>query len=210
MKITVAGVEYPTKKSLIDAVRTEIGGHPDNIQFESTLLSDLIYEHHYYCSAHDLRPLGFMKMVGSSRFRAYDFMARFPLPTMWKKISWRHCIDGEPSFRDRVDKYYRQAVEPGVKLLRDSRGRCDVCGSTAPLDAHHEGTTFNQIVDAIMPLFTSEEAVHKFGYDWLHHEVMPIPENHPASTAFLEIHRFETMQVLCQACHKQQHKGKTG
>ncbi len=62
--------DFKTQSAAVKAIQEIINAEEFKTPFESELISDLIFERHYFCSRHGLRPTRFRKIPA---YNAYSF-----------------------------------------------------------------------------------------------------------------------------------------
>lgn len=182
-----------TKAQLTDAIRREIGRYEFNEPFACPLIADLIYEHHWYCSVHKLRPSLFIKRERPGA--AYDFAACFD--GRWNLVSWTHCI------HPRSDHaWLRNVARPFVRDYKRQHTVCEVCRVQPATECDHVDPEFDEIATAAIATL-SHEVIRQYvsEMDWWASEPFALPDDSPAVAMVREAHRTGTLQAVCKACH---------
>lgn len=199
---TIGSRPFPTKTAAIESCRDELGRHPNNAEFESPLLSALIGEHHYYCSRMGYTPSRFKKEGG----KHYRFLGWFPDLDKWHAVSWRKCFN-PPSFDSEVAAFFRRVFDELRQTLQaEFRPPCSSCGASGTVHMHHRRPTFNEMMQAIAPLFSNEDRASWLGYDWLRDDEFTVPLSHAAHQEYLRLQARSALVPLCAKCHAEEHR----
>jgi hypothetical protein len=176
---------------------------PDRAKhFRSATLIDLVSKYHYTCPRLGLQPDKFRKDSSPEGQRGYYLMGHFPgvKGDGWHGVSWNKCIT-HPTFQKEVSDSLRRHVRSEIIDARSLQ--CQLCDhSSSQLEVDHYNPTWDQIMSAIMPLFTTDEVSNWLGFDWREYEEFTLPPDHPAHTRFSQLHGQSKLTTLCQECHK--------
>jgi hypothetical protein len=136
--------EFPTKKAVEEAIRGIVTPQSFRIPFESSLISDLVLERHYYCSLRGLRPSRFRKLPG---YGTYTFEGDFsglstPQPFDWHPVSWTKCLAEPPTEWSQIVRAMRDRIEPVKTRYRELHLICETCNLRPTAEVHHSNPTF--------------------------------------------------------------------
>lgn len=196
--------EFKTKKAAGDAIRAIVNGQPFVTPFESPLISDLIFERHYFCSLRGLRPLRFRKLPG---YGSYTFEGDFsgcvlPVPLGWHPVSWVKCLSEPPAAWDVVERAMRDRSEPAKTSHRMAHVMCEACSENVAQETHHERPSFHEITETIRRQVTPGDVSEcLLEWDWFRQDSFALPEGHRITRLFDEIHATAVLQALCHSCH---------
>ena len=211
IKMVLDGVEYPTKKAVISAVRKEIQKHALGEEFESALISDLIALHHVRCVYLGLRPIKFKAIPerpGDGTPGGYRFRGLFP-EIGWHGVSWRKSVT-PPTWNGEKTRLLRNQCDSDMETYRFKNYRCVDCGKQEPpLHCHHDDPTFREMAARVDHLFTHEDRIAWENSDWTKEEEFSLGCDHPAYVEFRKIHSKAKMIVLCNKCHNIRHGKKS-
>ena len=70
---------FGTQEQIVETIRELVNGKPFDIPFEEALISDLIFERHYFCRLKGLRPIKFKKTRENTPYKFFGF---------FEKIEW--------------------------------------------------------------------------------------------------------------------------
>ena len=207
-KIRLAGIEYRTKKEAEQAVRIEVARHALGQEFVSEMISDLIANHHYFCSKHKVRPEIFCCRPdeGVDRRRGgYQFKGFFP-GIGWRSVSWSKCFN-VPTWEAGKREMLRDACSDAMDMYRLKNYRCAGCGiEKPPLNCHHKKPSFAEMMRSVDRLFTDQDGLAWENRDWMKEECFTLGEKHPAIVEFMRLHSEAVLVVLCENCHKKEHQ----
>ena len=196
--------EFPTKKAAEETIRGIVTAQQFRIPFESSLISDLVVERHYYCSLRGLRPSRFRKLPG---YCAYTFEGDFsdlstPEPIGWHPVSWRKCLAKPLTAWDWIVRAMRDRVEPVKTRYRQLHPVCEACNLRPTTEAHHSIPVFLSISDSIRSRVSDLEVSDCLsGWNWFLRANFALPEGHKITIAFDHLHATATLQALCRQCH---------
>jgi hypothetical protein len=203
--------EFPTKKAAEDMIRSIVNSQPFKIPFESSLISDLVLERHYFCSLSALRPSRFRKLPG---YGAYTFEGDFsglrtPEPISWHPVSWTKCLAAPLTEWDRIIRGMRDRIEPQKTRYRDLHPLCEACNLSPTVEAHHSNPSFLSISDSVRSSVSDSEVSDCLGsWNWFLRDNFTLPEDHKITILFDQLHATTTFQALCRACHNKTKRRK--
>jgi len=186
-----------TKTQLTKAIRDEIKLFSFGEEFESTLISGLIADKHYYCSKKGIKPERFRKLFRAGA--AYDFEGFFH-EHGWHMVSWTQCINPRDEF-DWLKRALRDAVQPIITQYKSHHPSCEVCGAKAE-HVDHVNPEFDKMATQAISILNEnqlEEAFEQF--DWWSKEPFLLPDSYPAVRFILTAHETAVLQAVCQPCH---------
>lgn len=176
--IVVASITFPSKEACRRAVRSELNSHPIGQVFQSTLISDLISEHHPRWSELGHRPTEFRRDPPIAGRSGYTFYAYFPQLAQWKKTSAFHPIK-HLSADDRIREFLRDRIRPIIDHQYQRRTSCEICGrSDRPLQDDHADPEFKEMYRSAMEGYSAEDLVYQYYIDGDRTPVV-IPDAHP-------------------------------
>ena len=196
--------EFPTKKAAEDAIRAIVNPQPLQIPFESSLISDLVLERHYFCSLRGLRPPRFRKLPG---YKAYTFEGDFsglptPQPIQWHPVSWTKRLASPLTEWGWVVRAMRDRIEPIKTRYRELHPTCEACSSRPTVEAHHSSPSFLSLSDSVRGSVSDSEVSDCLtGWDWFLRDNFALPEGHKITIIFDQLHAAATLQALCRECH---------
>jgi hypothetical protein len=196
--------EFPTKKAAEVAIRGILKAQPFKIPFESSLISDLVLERHYYCSLRGLRPSRFRKLPG---YNAYTFEGDFaglstPKPVDWHPVSWLKCLAKPLTEWDRIVRAMRDRIEPVKTGYRELHLTCEACNARPTAEVHHLNPAFVSISNSVRSRVSDSEISDCLcGWNWFLRDNFALPEGHTITIAFDQLHATATLQALCRECH---------
>ncbi|MEY2545058.1 MAG: hypothetical protein QOG48_175, partial [Verrucomicrobiota bacterium] len=161
--------QFATKEAAEDAIRAVIDPQPFDTPFESTLLSELVAERHYFCSRRGLRPFRFRKL---RHYKAYllegDFsVAAAPRQIGWHGVSWTKCLAPPQTDWQRIVRAMRDRCKPAKTSYRQSHPICETCLQRPSVEAHHENPTFHALTEQIRSQMSDAEVTDCLaGWDW--------------------------------------------
>lgn len=196
---------FKTKKSLTEAVQSELARFKLDEEFESELLQTLIAERHYHCSANGLVPQKFKK-TANPHGRSYYLWATFP-GIDWHGVSWHKCIDGW-SLSDEVVGALRRVASPFVEAYLNAHRLCERCHVVPSCEVDHVEPEFKEIVNLILPNLTEDDWQQiRNCHDWVRDETFTLPDGMWCTTFVRKIHDPENLSrvklmAVCKKCHK--------
>ena len=203
--------EFPTKKAAEDRIRGIVNAQPFKIPFESSLISDLVLERHYFCSLRGLRPLRFRKLPG---YGAYTFEGDFsglstPERIGWHPVSWTKCLAEPLTDWDRIIRAMRDRIEPVKTRYRELHPICEACNLRLTVEAHHLDPAFLSISDSVRGRVSDSEVSDCLaGWNWFLRDNFILPEGHHITIVFDQLHAIATLQALCRECHNKTKRRK--
>jgi len=203
--------EFPTKKAAEDTIRGIVNAQPFEVPFESSLISDLVLERHYFCSLRGLRPSRFRKLPG---YNAYTFEGDFfglptPEPIDWHPVSWAKCLAAPLTEWDRIIRAMRDRIEPVKSRYRQVHPICEACNLRPTAEAHHSRPAFLSISDSVRSRVSDSEVSDCLaGWKWFLHDNFALPKGHRITILFDELHATATLQALCRECHNKTKRRK--
>lgn len=203
--------EFATRTALRDTIRGIVTPKPFGIAFESSLLSDLIVERHYFCSLHGLRPSRFRKLAG---YGAYILQGDFsglptPEPIGWHDVSWTKCLIPPLTNWDRIVRAMRDRCEPIKAQYRKLHPVCEACRSRPSVEAHHRSPTFKEICNSVRQHVSEEDVTGALGgWNWFRRENFTLPEGHRITALFDGLHASAQLEALCRQCHNKTKRRK--
>jgi hypothetical protein len=196
--------EFPTKKSIEDTIRAIVNPRPFKMPFESSLISELVLERHYFCSHRGLRPSRFRKLPG---YGVYTFEGDFaglptPEPISWHAVSWTKCIIPPLTEWDRIIRAMRDRIEPDKTRYKKSHPICEACHLKPTAEAHHATPTFLSIAATLRGRVSDLEVSKCLAeWNWFCPDNFALPADHKVTIIFDQLHTEATLQALCRECH---------
>jgi len=188
-----------SKTALRREIQTLLLTYKYNQEFSSSLLSDLVYEKHYYCSRHKLRPTLFRK--GYRKGGGYNFEAFFPAHG-WHRVSWRQCINPH-SERELIGQALRNAVQPIIAAYKSEHPVCERCCSKSSEEVDHMWPAFSTIMENAMRLILTMNLDDlQTNFDWWSKKSFTLADDNPALIYTLQAHENAALQALCRKCHE--------
>jgi len=189
--------EFSTQEDIRKAVRKVLEGHKLETDFESTLISDLIAERHYYCSLKGLRPSKFKKVdVYDGQLHGYfDGIG-------WHPVTWYKSAGKPPTVRDHINDALRRRIRSlKVPYFRSHR-ICEYCNLVPSVEIHHEAPEWREIMDMIFAEVSAADvdAVME-SWNWFHKDEFQIPDGSIIALVFDRIHESAVLKALCKSCH---------
>jgi hypothetical protein len=190
---------FETKAALEEAVRRTVNPVPYNVEFESSLISDLIAERHWYCKHNRLRPTRFKRT--SAWNGGYDFYGWFD-SIGWHKVSWRKCI--RPDNVDNVLKRaIRTAIRPIIAEYKASHPVCERCGTCPSKEVDHVSPTFDEMYQEAVATMSDEDKERVMArQNWDDESEFRLPNDDPLIESILGSHRGAQLQAVCTGCHQ--------
>ncbi len=189
---------FSSQNAIRQAVRAIVDVEPFESDFESELISDLIFERHYFCSVRELRPLRFKKTEEQKPYKFYGYFECIG----WHAVSWYKCVQSPPSRRYHIDRALRDRISPIKLSYRRANPICEYCHSAPAVETHHEMPTWVHIMDAVFSEVTEQDIKDAFGaWDWFNEESFAIPEDNRITHTFDANHRNAVLRALCKPCH---------
>ena len=202
--------DFPTQTAAREAIRQIVDSHPFKQPFESDLISDLIFERHYFCSLRNLRPSRFRKIPG---YNGYEFQGDFSNLGLangigWHTVSWDKCLKPPITNWDRIVRAMRDRSEPSKAIYRHQNPFCEMCRAQPSQEVHHHKPSFADLADSIRTLVSESEISECLSdWDWFAEDNFTLPENHKITQLFDHSHQQASLQALCKACHNTTKKG---
>jgi 5-methylcytosine-specific restriction endonuclease McrA len=195
--------DFPTKTAAMKAMRDLLNSRPFKTPFESSLLSDLIAERHYFCSVRKLRPLRFRKLPG---YGAYNLEGEFR-EVGWHAVSWTKCLMAPLTPWERIVRAMRDRTEPVKAEYKRCNPLCETCGLTASKEVHHSQPTFRVICEMVHERVTDADVDDALQHwNWFAQKNFALPDDHAITTVFEQIHARAKLQALCRDCHNRTKK----
>ena len=194
---------FATQKAAREAIREIVNTQPMKMPFESELISDLIFERHYFCSIRALRPSRFRKIPAYNNYSFEgDFSACAITPSIsWHAVSWDKCLKPPGQKWDWIVRAMRDRVEPAKTRYRMEHPACEECDAEAD-DVHHDNPAFVEIAHSIRGMVTDKEIDHCLAdWNWFAKENFQLPESHRITSIFDEVHDAAILKSLCKTCH---------
>jgi hypothetical protein len=187
-----------TKTKLTETIREEISRYNFGQEFESSLISDLIAQKHYYCSRKRLRPERFKKEFRPGA--AYDFYGFFPGHD-WHLVSWSQCIRPRDE-HDWLKNALRESIKPIVTAYKAAHPTCEKCCQVPSEHVDHVDPEFDVMASKAIQAITMHEVDEAFSrFDWWNKDPFTLPSTHRAVQSVLEDHNSAKLQAVCQPCH---------
>ena len=196
--------DFTTKKSLTEAIRAIVTPKPFYVPFDYALLSDLIFERHYFCSLRGLRPSRFRKLPG---FGAYNLEGDFnelhlSEPISWHPVSWTKCLLPPLTNWERIVRAMRDRCEYEKTRYRSSHALCESCRTSPSREVHHKEPSFKQLCESVRSQISASDIDDALGrWNWFHHENFSLPDAHRITCLFDELHSRAKLEALCRECH---------
>lgn len=202
--------QFPTQAAARNAIRDIVDSKEHAVPFESDLISDLIAERHYFCSARGLRPVRFRKI---NKGKGYTFEGDFSSceiepPLTWHAVSWSKCLKGAPPTPwEHIESAMRKHCMPAKTAYRNAHPQCEQCGATETLEVHHSEPTFQDIVQCIRTQIDDADIQRCLAnWNWFEKGDFKLPGGDKITQLFEVIHQTAILQVLCQPCHHASHR----
>jgi hypothetical protein len=198
--------EFPKKTAVEDAIRAIVNGQAFNDPFESSLISDLIVERHYFCSLRGLRPSRLRKLRGYGP-KGYDFQGDFSglstsTPIGWHSVSWKKCVNLPLTDWDRIIRAMRDRIQPDKTRYKKAHPICEACAQRPTADAHHSDPTFLSLSNSLRGQVSDSEVADCLAdWNWFLPDNFALPAGHKVTLAFDELHAAAALQALCRECH---------
>lgn len=195
---------FATKAAATAAIQQIINTQAFKVPFESELISDLVYERHYFCSIRGLRPARFRKIPG---YKAYSFEGDFSGCQLertigWHPVSWTKCLNPPQTDWDRIVRAMRDRCEPIKSKYRNAHPICEACGVLSSTEVHHSSPTFLALTELIRSQIEDLEITDCLAnWDWFEKDDFALPEGHRITELFDFYHDLSTLQALCKGCH---------
>ncbi len=202
---------FQTQKAAILEIREIIDVHPFNMPFESELISDLIFERHYFCSKHKLRPSRFRKIKSYS---CYSFEGDFSNNTLdppieWHAVSWTKCLKKEQTDWDRMIRAMRDRCEPVKTAYKLAHPTCEACKAAPAVEVHHAAPSFIDLTKSIRVDVEDLDIESCLSdWNWFHKKDFALPEGHKITKLFDAAHEDCRLESLCKKCHNKTKKKK--
>lgn len=186
------------KKDLAYEIRQIINQYELGQEFNFPLLSELLFEKHFYCAKHKLWPTMFRKIAHPHNEHTLEgFFPAFG----WHRISWYGCIYPK-SWKTLLDKTLRKAIHPTIMAYKQQHPVCERCGSNQSEEVDHIAPQFNDLLKDAMKLITQGEMERLLeDYNWWEKQSFELPENNLALKYVLSTHEHVAVQALCKKCH---------
>ncbi len=192
--------DFIRREDVETAVRALVDAQDFGREFESSLISDLILERHYFCRMHGLRPTVFKLTHEDRPYRFYGFFAEHG----WHPVSWTKCLKPPPSKQLIIVAALRNRIEPEKLAFRKSHPICARCGQAASEETHHAAPTFDEITRQVFATVTAADIDTALAdWDWFDQKVFAVPEGHVIQQCFDAIHSSARLEALCKSCHNQ-------
>ena len=195
---------FPTKTAAEVAIRAIVDPHPMKIPFESTLISDLILERHYFCSMRRLRPSRFRKLPGYGHYQFEgDFSDQLTaMPISWHPVSWAKCLKRPLTEWERIVRAMRDRVQHAKEAYVESHPICQACSSHPSEEVHHAKPTFHEISESVRKRVSGIEISQCFAdWNWFLKDNFTLPKGHVITSIFDTLHASAQLEALCRECH---------
>lgn len=204
--------EFKTKKAAEDTIRGIVNSKPLIIPFESSLISDLILERHYFCSLRGLRPTRFRKLPGSPYLFEGDFSG---LPTQapisWHPVSWKKCLGTLSTEWDWIVRAMRDRIQAIKTRYRELHPICEACNLRLAVETHHANPTFISLSNSVRSSVSDSDICDCLsGWNWFLRDNFTLPEGHKITVNFDQLHADAKLQALCRECHNKTKSRKLG
>ncbi|WP_345737172.1 hypothetical protein [Prosthecobacter algae] len=200
--------EFPSKAAAKIAIQKIINEQPFKQPFESSLISDLILERHYFCSLRGLRPSRFRKIpsYGAYSFEG-DFTGWLERDIGWHPVSWTKCLMPPLTEWDRIVRAMRDRCLDAKTFYRDAHFICEGCGIEESAEVHHKQPSFLAIATSIRADVSDVEIADCLsGWDWFVKGDFSLPEGHKITGLFDQRHNLANLEALCKDCHNKTKK----
>lgn len=205
--------KFKSQKDLDNAIKTNLKFIPYNVEIVDDFLLSVINNLHedvkrrkLKCSK--IKVLDWNGQIGKfefcrNRFRGGIFVTGFFEPiNEWHGVTLYPYKRSSNKIKNKLKLCLRQKWSEQAEQ-REPNAKCEICGASKP-QLHHDNITFNEIVNNCLSYFSDEELKNGIGDDWWWHESESdaIPNNHPAVTHMLELHKNVKYKWICWECHK--------
>ena len=186
-----------TKTQLNKTIHAELEQFKHGQEFESSLISDLIAEKHYYCSKKGIRPTLFRKSFRPGV--VYDFEGFFP-GHGWHKVSWTQCITPRDE-NDWLKRALRDAIQPIVAHYKALHPTCELCGANTE-HVDHVAPEFDVMATQAIALLDEQQLEAAFAqFDWWSNEPFSLAASNPAVQCMTLAHKTAHLRAVCHICH---------
>lgn len=186
-----------TKTALAKAVRDEVSRFAFGEEFESSLITGLIADRHYYCSKKGIRPVRFRKQFSPGVI--CDFEGFFP-GHGWHMVSWAQSITPRDEYA-WLKRALRDAVQPIIAGYKSIHPSCEVCGGQTE-EVDHVDPEFDIMATQAISLLDEEQFKEAFArFDWWSKEPFSLPESNPAVRSIIAAHETAKLRAVCKSCH---------
>lgn len=194
---------FPSKQSLKTYIQNELNNKPFYQEFNSILLSNLVWRYHYWFSKYNHLPTRFRKVRWENgEYRnSYRFEAWFPKLGEWRNLSWNKCIFGH-DLNKNINAILRDSVNDEVAFYKDFNPVCERCGVSRSEEVDHVDPEFIVIQNEARKLIT-ESDINEWEEHLMNEERwdFAIPKNHPAIQYVIKAHETAVLQAVCKPCH---------